>query len=125
MSIMYKYYVNSFLPSSYNCLLKFISLIILLREVRKFLGEVLKISGVVQSHPRGGQSHLSRNPALRNSLHFMRHFSYRSQITFHPNDHSSFQDLADEIKAFEGLAHCSLVKYYGCEVHRVRKKMIT
>ena len=52
----------------------------------------------------------------------MRYFSYRSQITFHPNDHSAFQDLADEIKAFEGLAHDSLVKYYGCEVHRVRTK---
>ena len=33
----------TFLSSLYNCLLKFISLIILLGEVRKFLGEVLKI----------------------------------------------------------------------------------
>lgn len=57
-----------------------------------------------------------------NSVHFVRYFSYRSQITFHPNDHSAFQDLADEIKAFEGLAHDSLVKYYGCEVHRVGTK---
>ena len=46
------------------------------------------------------------------------------QITFHPNDHGAFQDLADEIKAFEGLAHDSLVKYYGCEVHRVRKYLL-
>ena len=41
----------TFLSSLYNCLIKFISLIIL-REVRKFLGEVLKISGEMQSHPR-------------------------------------------------------------------------
>ena len=33
----------TFLLSLYNCLLKFISLIILLGEVQKFLGEVLKI----------------------------------------------------------------------------------
>jgi hypothetical protein len=49
---------------------------------------------------------------------------YHFQITFHPNDHSAFQDLADEIKAFEGLTHDTLVKYYGCEVHRVRRRII-
>ena len=52
-----------FLSSLYNCLLKFILLIILLGEVRKFLGEVLKIAGEVQSYPRGG-AHLPQNPAL-------------------------------------------------------------
>ena len=49
----------TFLSSLYNCLLKFI-LLIILGEMRKFLGEVLTISGEVQSHPRGG-GHL---PAL-------------------------------------------------------------
>ena len=44
----------TFLSSLYNCLLKFILLIILLGEVQKLLGEVLKISGEVQSHSRGG-----------------------------------------------------------------------
>ena len=44
----------TFLSSLYNCLLELISLIILLGEVRTFLGKVLKISGEVQSHPRGG-----------------------------------------------------------------------
>ena len=39
----------TFLSSLYNCLLKFISLIILLGEVRKFLEEVLKISGEVRA----------------------------------------------------------------------------
>ena len=39
----------TFLLSLYNCLLKFISLTILLGEVRMFLGEVLKILGEVQS----------------------------------------------------------------------------
>ena len=42
----------TFLSSLYNFLLKFISLIILLGQVRTFLGEVLKISREVQSHPR-------------------------------------------------------------------------
>ena len=41
----------TFLSSLYNCLLKFTSLTILSGEVRKFLGEVLKISGEVRSHP--------------------------------------------------------------------------
>ena len=44
----------TFLSSLCTGLLKFISLIILLGEVGKFLGEVLKISGEVQSHPSGG-----------------------------------------------------------------------
>lgn len=52
-------------------------------------------------------------------LYICKMFYHRFQILFHPNDHGAFQDLADEIKAFEGLAHESLVKYYGCEVHRV------
>ena len=43
----------TFLSSLYNCLLKFILLIVLLGEVQKLLGEVLKISGEVQSHPMG------------------------------------------------------------------------
>ena len=51
----------AFLSSLYNCLLKFISLIILLGEVRRFLGEVLKISGELQSSPRGG-AHLPHLP---------------------------------------------------------------
>ena len=46
----------SFLSSLYNCLLKSIPLIIL-------LGEVLKISGDVPSHPRGG-AHLSPKSGL-------------------------------------------------------------
>ena len=37
----------TFLSSLYSCLLKFILLTILLGEVRKFLGEALKISGDV------------------------------------------------------------------------------
>ena len=37
----------------YNCLLEFILSIIFLGQVRKFLGKVLKISGEVQSHPKG------------------------------------------------------------------------
>ena len=48
----------TFLSSLYNCLLIFISLIISLGEVRKFIGEVrkfigevLKISGEVQNNP--------------------------------------------------------------------------
>ena len=49
---MFAFY--AFLSSLYNRLLKFILLIILLGEVQKFLGEVLKISGEVQSHSRGG-----------------------------------------------------------------------
>ena len=49
---MFAFY--TFLSSLYNCLLKSIFLIILLQEVQKFLGEVLKISGEVQRHPRGG-----------------------------------------------------------------------
>ena len=40
----------TFLSSLYNCLLKFISLIISLAEVRNFIGEVQKISGEVQSN---------------------------------------------------------------------------
>ena len=53
----------TFLSSLYNCLLKFILLIILLGEMRKFIGEVLKISGEVQSHLRGG-AHLPSKPGL-------------------------------------------------------------
>ena len=49
------------LSNLYNCLLKFISLIVL-GEVRKFLGKVLKISGEVQSHSRGG-AHLPASPS--------------------------------------------------------------
>ena len=49
----------TFLSSLYNCVLKFILLIILLGEVQKFLGKVLKISGEVQSHPRGALPHTS------------------------------------------------------------------
>ena len=48
MSVFY-----TFLSSLYNCLLKFILFTILLGEVRKFLWEVLKISGEVQNHRRG------------------------------------------------------------------------
>ena len=51
----------TFLLSLYNCILKFISLIILLGEVRKFLAKVLKILAGVQSHPRGG-AHLPAPP---------------------------------------------------------------
>ena len=57
----------TFLSSLYNCLLKFTSLIILLGEVRTFLGEVLKISGEVQSYPKGGRvipAHLPRKSGL-------------------------------------------------------------
>ena len=43
---MFAFY--TFLSSLYNWLLKSILLIILLGEVQKFLGEVLKISGEVQ-----------------------------------------------------------------------------
>ena len=43
----------TFLSSLYNCLLKFISLILLSGEVRKFLGEALKISGPTCLHYRG------------------------------------------------------------------------
>ena len=60
----------TFLSSLYNCLLKCISLI-LLGEVRRFLEEVLKISGEVQSRPRGG-AHLPPpplNPALKYVSH--------------------------------------------------------
>ena len=50
--IMFAFY--TFLSSLYNCLcfVQFILLVILLGEVRKFLGEMLKISGEVQSHSR-------------------------------------------------------------------------
>ena len=41
----------TFLSSLYNCLLKFISLKILLGEVQNFLREVLKISGEVRTSP--------------------------------------------------------------------------
>ena len=41
------------LSSLYNYHLKYILLIILLEEVQKFLGRVLKILGEVQSHSRG------------------------------------------------------------------------
>ena len=41
---------DTFLSSLYNCLLKSISLIISLAEVRNFIEEVLKISGEVQSN---------------------------------------------------------------------------
>ena len=51
----------TFLSSLYNCLLKFISLTILLGKVRKFLAKVLKILGGVQSYPRGG-AHLPAPP---------------------------------------------------------------
>ena len=44
----------TFLSSLYNCLLKFIWLIIVLGEVRKILEEALKISGEMQSHPWRG-----------------------------------------------------------------------
>ena len=54
----------TFLSSLYNCLLKFISLIIF-GEVRKFTGEVMKISGGVQSDPRGG-AHLPPKSGLVN-----------------------------------------------------------
>ena len=47
---MFAFY--TFLLSLYNCLLKFILLVILLGEVRKFLGEMMKISGEVQNHSR-------------------------------------------------------------------------
>ena len=41
----------TFLSGLYNCLLKFISLKILLGEVQNFLREVLKISGEVRTSP--------------------------------------------------------------------------
>ena len=46
----------TFLSSLHSCLLKFISLI-------TFLGEVVKISGEVQSHPKGG-AHLPTKSGL-------------------------------------------------------------
>ena len=52
---MFAFY--TFLSSLYNYLLKSILFTILLEEVRKFLGEELKISGEVQSHSRG-RAHL-------------------------------------------------------------------
>ena len=55
----------TFLSSLYNCLLRCISFIILLVEVRKFLGEVLKFSGEVQSHPRGGVHLPAPPPKIR------------------------------------------------------------
>ena len=48
MSVFY-----TFLSSLYDCLLRLISLIILLGEVQKFLGEVLKvIPGEVRTSPQ-------------------------------------------------------------------------
>ena len=68
----------TFLSSLYNCLLKFISLIILLGEVRKFLAKVMKISGGVQSHHPGG-AHLPPKSGLagrRMRLYLMKNVSY-------------------------------------------------
>lgn len=43
------------------------------------------------------------------------------QIRFQPNDHKTIKETADELKIFEGIKHPNLVRYFGVELHRVRK----
>lgn len=35
-------------------------------------------------------------------------------------DRRALQRAANELKVLEGIAHPHLVRYYGCELHRVR-----
>lgn len=43
------------------------------------------------------------------------------QIRFQPNDHKTIKETADELKIFEGIKHPNLVRYFGVELHRVRR----
>lgn len=44
-----------------------------------------------------------------------------NQIRFQPNDHKTIKETADELKIFEGIKHPNLVRYFGVELHRVRR----
>ena len=68
---MYKYYVNYFLPSSYNCLLKIYFVNNIIRGGPKVPrgGSENFMSGA-KSSPGRSKSPPPRNPALRNSLSF-------------------------------------------------------
>lgn len=44
------------------------------------------------------------------------------QIRFQPNDHKTIKETADELKIFEGIKHPNLVRYFGVELHRVRRQ---
>ena len=44
------------------------------------------------------------------------------QMKFQPNDLQQLREMCDEIKIFEGIQHPNLVKYYGVEVHKVRRR---
>ena len=43
-------------------------------------------------------------------------------MKFQPNDLQQLREMCDEIKIFEGIQHPNLVKYYGVEVHKVRRR---
>lgn len=43
------------------------------------------------------------------------------KIRFQPNDHKTIKETADELKIFEGIKHPNLVRYFGVELHRVRR----
>uniref|UniRef100_A0A8C1R325 Mitogen-activated protein kinase kinase kinase 4 n=1 Tax=Cyprinus carpio TaxID=7962 RepID=A0A8C1R325_CYPCA len=43
------------------------------------------------------------------------------EIRFQPNDHKTIKETADELKIFEGIKHPNLVRYFGVELHRVKK----
>uniref|UniRef100_A0A670YK06 Mitogen-activated protein kinase kinase kinase 4 n=1 Tax=Pseudonaja textilis TaxID=8673 RepID=A0A670YK06_PSETE len=44
------------------------------------------------------------------------------EIRFQPNDHKTIKETADELKIFEGIKHPNLVRYFGVELHRVRRR---
>ena len=40
-------------------------------------------------------------------------------------DRRALQRAANELKVLEGVLHPHLVRYYGCELHRVRTLLVT
>lgn len=55
---------------------------------------------------------------------FFLFFMFFIQIRFQPNDHKTIKETADELKIFEGIKHPNLVRYFGVELHRVRRHTV-
>jgi hypothetical protein len=43
------------------------------------------------------------------------------EIPFKSNDINTIKEIADEINNIQGITHENLVKFYGCELHRVKQ----
>lgn len=48
-------------------------------------------------------------------------FKAMKEISIQAGETGTIKNVAEELKIFEGISHCHLVKYFGVEIHRVSR----